>query len=92
MDNMETELQMFEEGLQVNIDPDELKVTFDKIASWETSGLDGIHEKFPSIHERFATKMNKCIQKTEKQEWMTKMKITLIQKDPLLGNKKNCGK
>ena len=29
--------------------------------------------------------MNKCMQKTEIPEWMTKGKTTLIQKDPLKG-------
>ena len=42
--NMETELQMLEEGSPVNIHPDELKATLKKIANWKTLGLDGITE------------------------------------------------
>ena len=38
------------------------------------------------IHDKFVTGMNKCIQKTEIPERMTKRKTTLIQKDPLKGN------
>ena len=78
---METEFQMLEEGPQVN--PNWLK---SNIANWKTPGLDGIHEfwlkKFTSIHDRFSTEMNKCIEKTEIAEWMTKGKTTLIQKTP----------
>ena len=29
--------------------------------------------------------MNKCMQKTDIPKWMTKGKVTLIQKDPLKG-------
>ena len=42
-------------------------------------------KKFISIHNRLDTEMNKCIQKTEIPEWMTKGKSTLIQKDPRKG-------
>ena len=69
---------------------DELKAALKKIANWKTSGLDGIHgfwfkKKFTAIHDRLATEMNKCIQKTEILKWMTKGKPSLIQKDPLRG-------
>ena len=73
---METELRMLEEGLQVNIHPDALKVTLKKYSNWKTPGLDDIHGF------RLATEMYKCIQKTERPEWMTKRETTLIQKDP----------
>ena len=43
----------------------------------------GLINKFTSIHDRLATKMNKCIQKTEIPEWMTKGMTTVIQKDSL---------
>ena len=33
---MKTELRMLEEGLQVNIHPDTLKVTLKKISNWKT--------------------------------------------------------
>ena len=39
--------------------------------------------KTTSIHYRLATEMNKCIQKTDIPEGITKGKTTLIQKDPL---------
>ena len=42
-------------------------------------------KKIPSIHDRLATELNKCIQKTEIPEWMTKGKTTLIKKDPVRG-------
>ena len=80
---------MIEEGPQVSIHPDGLKATLKKIANWKNPGLDGIHgfrfRKFTSIHYRLATEMNKCIQKTEIPEWMTKGKTTQIQKDPIKG-------
>ena len=41
---METELQMPEEGPQVNIHPDWHKATLKMIPNWKTPGLDGIHE------------------------------------------------
>ena len=78
---------MLREGPQVNTRPDGLKATLKKIANWKTPGLDGIHgfwfKRFTSIHNRLVTEMNKCIQKTEVPELMTKGKTTLIQKDPL---------
>ena len=80
---METELQMLEEVPQVNIHPDRLKAAIKKIANWKKKPvLDGIHgfwfKKFASIHNRFATDMNKYMQKTEIPEWMIKRKTTLI--------------
>ena len=84
---METELQMLEEDLQMNTHLEGLTVTLKKIANWKSPGLDGIHgfwyKKFTSIYDRLAMEMNKCIQKTEIPEWMTKEKINLIQKDTL---------
>ena len=57
--------------------------------NWKTPGLDGIHrfwlKNFTSIHNKLATEMNKCIQKTEISKWMTKGKTTLIQKGSLKG-------
>ena len=41
--------------------------------------------KITSIHNRLATEMNKYIQKAEIPAWMTKVKTTVIQKDPLKG-------
>ena len=73
------------EGHQVNIHPDKLKATLKKIANWKTPGLDFGFKEFTSIHNRLATEMNKCIQKTEIPKWMTKGKTTLIQKDLLKG-------
>ena len=42
INNMETDLQMLEEGPQVNIHPDALKATLKKVANWKTPGLDSI--------------------------------------------------
>ena len=85
---METELRMLKEDPQVNIDPDGLKAALKKISNLKTPGLDGIHgfwfKKFTSIHYRLPTEMNKCRQKTEIHEWMTKGRTTLIPKDPPL--------
>ena len=90
INNRETELRMFEEGTQMNIHPDGLKAKLKKMANWKAPGLDGMHgfwfKKFNSIHDRFATEMNKCIQETEMPEWMTKEITTQIQKDVIKGN------
>ena len=40
---METELRMFEEGLQVNIHSYGLTATLKRIANWENPSLDGVH-------------------------------------------------
>ena len=40
---METELQILEEGYQMNIYHDGLKTTLKKIANWKTPDLDGTH-------------------------------------------------
>ena len=80
---------MVEEGPQVNIHPDKLKSVLKKIAKRKTPDLDGLHgfgsKNFTFIHDRLAMEINKCIQKTEKREWITKGKITLIQKDSIKG-------
>ena len=64
---METELWILEEDSQENLHPNGVKATLKKITNWKTLGLDGIYgfwfEKFTSIHDRLATKMNKCMQK-----------------------------
>ena len=44
--------------------------------------MTGWLKKFTSVHDRLATEMNKCMQKIEITEWMTKGKTTLIQKAP----------
>ena len=41
---METDLQMLEEGSQVNMHLDGLKATLKNITNWKTSGLEGIHK------------------------------------------------
>ena len=55
----------------------------------KTPGHDGIHgfwfKNFPSIHDRLALVMNKCLQTAHVPEWMTKGRTTLIQKDPKKG-------
>ena len=85
---METELRMLEEGPQVNIHPDALKATLKKYQTGkplaEIACTDFVLKIHPHpLHDRLATEMNKCIQKTEIPEWMTKGKTTLIQKDLL---------
>ena len=45
-------------------------------------------KKFTAIHDRLTTETNKCIQKTEIPEWLTKGKATQIQKDSLKGTAK----
>ena len=43
----------------------------------------------PSIHDRLALEMNRCLQDVHVPEWMTKGKTTLIQKDPSKGTAPN---
>ena len=84
---------MLEEGPHMNEHPDTLKATFKKISNWKTPGVDDIHgfwfKKFTSVHERIATEIDKCIQKTEIPEWITSGKTTLTQKDSLKGTAPN---
>ena len=68
---------MLEEGPQVNIHP-----TYSRQRGFWFN-------KFTSIHDRLATEINKCIQKTEIPESITKEKTTLIQKDSLTGTSPN---
>ena len=55
-----------------------------KIPNWKTPGHDGIRgfwfKKFTSIYDRLAVEVNRCQQGAHVPEWMTKGKITLIQK------------
>ena len=57
-----------------------------KNISNDIKGNDGILgfwvKKFPSIHNRKALEVNRCLQGVYVPEWMTKGKTTLIQKDP----------
>ena len=50
----------------------------------KSPGLDGIHgflfKKFTFSHDRQAIKRNRCLQKTNIHEWMTKGKTTLMLK------------
>ncbi len=72
INNMEKELRMLEEGPKVEIHFDAPKITLKKMPNCKTPCLDGIHgfwfKKFTSVHDRLATKINKCIQKTELPE------------------------
>ena len=56
-----------------------------KISTCKTPGPDGIHgfwfKKFPSIYDRLALKMNRCLQGAHVLEWWTKGKTTLIEKN-----------
>ena len=72
---METELRIIEEGPKVEIHFDAHKATNRK-----TSGQEGKHglwfkKKITLIHDRLASEMNKCKQKTEIREWMTKYDV-----------------
>ena len=56
-----------------------------KISNCKTPGHDGVHvfwfQKSTSINDRLALGMNRCLQDAQVPDWMTKGKITLIQKD-----------
>ena len=79
---MEAELKMLHKDSKVNIHLNALKAKLKKYQTGKTPAPDGIHgfwfKKFTSIHDRHATEMNKCIQKTKIPEWMTIGKTTLI--------------
>ena len=64
-----------------------------KKSNWITQGHDGIHgfwfKKFPSIHDKLALEMNRCLQEGHVPEWMTKGKTTLIKNDLLKGTATN---
>ena len=86
---MKKELEGLEEGPKAEI----LKNNTKKISNWKTPGHNGIYgfwfKKFTSIHIRLALEMNRCLQGAHVLKWMTKGKITLIQKDPLKGTTPN---
>ena len=87
MNNIEIKLRMLEECRKVEINLDRLKATLNKCWTGKPQAkmayTDVGLKKFTSVHDKLATEMNKCVQKTVLPEWMTKRKITLIQKDPL---------
>ena len=74
---------MLEEGPRVNIDYISLKTTVKMITNWKTSELDSIYgfwyKTFTFIHDKLATEMNKCLQRTDITE-------RVIQKHSLEGN------
>ena len=81
------------EGPKAEINIELLKKILKRISNWKTPGHDGIHgfwfNKFTSIHDRLALKMNRCLQDAQVPDWMTKRKTTLIQKDPSKGTAPN---
>ena len=89
---MTRKLEGLEEGPKAEIHTDLLKTTLENI-NWKTPGYERIHgfwfKKFTSIHDRLALEMNKCLQRAHVPEWMTKGRITLIQKDPNKGTAPN---
>ena len=90
---MTRELEGLEEGPKVELHIYLLKMTLKKISNWKIPGHDGTHglwfKKFPSIHDRLALEMNRCLQEAHVPKWMTKGKTTLIQKDPSKGTTPN---
>ena len=44
INNMKKELQGLDEGFDVSIHQETIRVTLKKVAKWKTSGHDGIHE------------------------------------------------
>ena len=89
INDMTRELEGLAEGLIAEIHIELLRKTLKKISNWKTPRHDGIHgfwfKKFPSIHDRLALEMNKCLQDAQVPDWMTKGKTTLIKKDPRKG-------
>ena len=68
----------------------ELLETTLKISNWKTPGHDGFWFKISTfIHDRLALEMKRCLQGAHVSEWMTKAKITLIQKDSSKGTVPN---
>ena len=66
-----------------------IRKTIQKISNWKTPGHDEIYsfrfKKSPSIQDRLALEMNRCLQGVHVPKWITKGKTTLIQKDPSKG-------
>ena len=93
INNMARELEGLEEGPKAEIHIDLLKMRLKEISNLKTPGHHGIHDfwfkKFTSIHDRLALEMNRCLKGAHIPEWMTKGKITLIQKDPSRGTTQN---
>ena len=89
INHMTRELKGLKEGPKAKIHIKLLKKTLKKVPNWKTLGHDGIHgfrfKKFTSIHDRLAVEMNRCLLDAQVPDWMTKGKITLIQKDPSKG-------
>ena len=62
INNMETELRKLEESPQVNIHPDGLEATLEKLSNWKAPGLDGIHGFWFKNSPPFTTDLlQKCI-------------------------------
>ena len=80
-------------GPKMEIHIDFLKTTLKRISNWKAPGHDGIHgfwfKKFTLIHGRLAREMKRCLQGAQLPEWTTKVKTTLIQKDPSKGTAPN---
>ena len=84
---MAKELEGLEGGPTAVIHIDLQRMTLKKISNWKTPGYDGIHEfwfkKFTTILDRLALEINRCLQEAHVPVWMTKGRITMIQKDTL---------
>ena len=93
INNITRELERLKEGPITEIHIDLLKTTLKRIPNWKTPGHGGIHgfwfKKSPSVHGILALEMNRCLQGAQVPNWMTKVKTTLIQKDPSKGTAPN---
>ena len=90
---MTRELEGLEKGPKAEIRIELLKKTLETISNWKTPGHDGIHgfwfKNFPSIHDRLALEMNRCLQDAQVPDWMTKGKTPSIQREPSKGTAPN---
>ena len=82
INNVEKELQGLEEGPKVRKLLDSLRTTLKKYQIGKGQDMkaymDSGFKKITSILDRLAIEMNRCLEKINIPEWMTKGKITLI--------------
>ena len=75
INNITRELEGLEGGPKMEIHVDLHKTKLKTILNRKVPGHDEIHgflfKKFPSIHDRLALEMNRCLQGAQVPEWMT---------------------
>ena len=83
----------FDKQEDIRISVENVKTTIRKMTNWKAPGPDFVQgywfKRFSTLHSRLIEDLQTCIVEGDVPTWMTKRRITFIQKDPEKGNAAN---